>query len=106
MYEASIDGKLDAFLDVLMPVIDFHCPVKTVPHRRSRCPWLKDDSELRYAMQARDTAYQMRRRSFNNSDRVRYREMRNNVKSLMPKAKREFLCEMMQMDRRGFWRGI
>ena len=107
VYEAvSIDGKLDAFLDVLRPVIDFHCPVKTVTPRRPRCPWLKDDSELRHTMQARDTAYQMWRRSGNNSDRVRYRELRNKVKNLMSKAKRDFLCEMMQTDRRGFWRGI
>ena len=70
VYETpSIDGKLDAFLDLLMPVIDGHCVVKTV------LPRLKDGCELPHTMQARDTTYQMWRCSGTslNSDRERYR---------------------------------
>ena len=69
VYETPIiDGKLDAFLDLLMPAIDGHCVVKTV------LPQLKDGSELRHTVQARDTTYQMWRRSGTslNSDRERY----------------------------------
>ena len=107
MYEASsIDDKLKVFSNIFTSVIDFHCPVKTVTPRRPHCPWLNENSELRHAMQARDMAYRMWRCSRAEADRARYCLLRNRVKGRMSKAKREFLCETMLTDRRGFWRGI
>ena len=39
LYQAvTIDDKLEAFLDILIHVLDVHCPAKTIVSRRPRCP--------------------------------------------------------------------
>ena len=104
----TFDGKLKAFLNVLISVIDVHCPVKTVVPRRPRCPWLSDSSELRHSMQARDTAYHMWRRS--DADGARQSQVpsaaRPSEKPNVYGQARVSVRNNAHDDRRGFWRGI
>ncbi|KAF0302665.1 PiggyBac transposable element-derived protein 3 [Amphibalanus amphitrite] len=46
-----------------------------------------DNSALRHSMRARDMAYLVWRRSGSDSDKVRYRSLRNRVKGLITRAK-------------------
>ena len=107
LYEANtVDEKLDAFLRVWWSVADVHCPVKTILPRRPHCPWLKDSPELTKSMRERDDAFQKWCNSRTESDRDVYRRLRNRVKNLFAKAKRDFLCNDMLSDKSSFWRGI
>ena len=107
LYDATnMDDKLDAFLSVWWSVADVHCPVTTVVPRRPRCPWLEDSPELVQVMRERDEAYRTWRISGTDDDRCVYRRLRNRVKEMFAKSKRDFLCSEMLSDKSSFWRGI
>ena len=107
LYQAvDIDSKLEAFMRIWSSAIDIHCPLRTVTPRRSRCPWLEGNDELRQLMRERDLAFQVWRRTRTIIDRNNYRRLRNEVKNRCALSKRDFLCNSMISDRAGFWRGI
>ena len=107
MYAAAdIDDKVTEFMRIWWSVLDVHCPTKTVAPRRPHCPWLTIDPDLREVLRERDLAYRVWRRSRAESDHCFYRRLRNKVKGLLIKRKRDFLCNRMLADRRGFWRGV
>ena len=103
---AEVEGKVTEFLKLWWSVIDVHCPVKTVTVRRTHCPWLENDPQLRSLMNERDEAFSVWRRSRSPSDRARYRYLRNKEKGCLASSKRDFLCERLLSDRRYFWRNI
>ena len=103
---AAVDGKLAAFMGVWSAAVDELCPVVTVSRRRPDCPWLRDNPDIDTAMEERDTARRTWRRSRSAEARRDYQLSRNRLKGLLARAKREFLCNDLLTDRRGFWSRI
>ena len=66
----------------------------------------KDSLQLVQVMRERDDACRAWRASGTDGDRDVYRRLRNKVKKLSRKAKRDYLCTDMLSDKNSFWRGI
>ena len=105
-----VDGATDVntclqyFMAIWNSVIDRHCPARRVRVSRPHCPWIEDDPDLRALLCewdcARDTWLCLRTLDAK-ADFIR---LRNQVKSRLIKARRDFLCgEMTSGDSRGFW---
>ena len=116
MFEApDVDGKLSEFMRAWDDVIDQHCPVVRVRSGRvGSCPWIREDHELCELMSQRDRAQRewIRSRSdliHSRSSRTdelheKYRKLRNEAKSRLARARKEFLCHQLAIkDYRGFW---
>ena len=107
LYRAEgIESKLEEFMKVWLSAIDIYCPTKTVTPRRPHCPWVENNPELREIMDERDRAFTIWRASGAESDLSTYRHLRNRVKRLLAKSKRDYLCSSMLSDRTNFWRNI
>ena len=106
MYEApDVDGKLCEFMRTWDDVIDRHCPVVRVRSGRSgSCPWIREDPELCELMSLRDRARDEWLNVRSDNARDVYRRLRNDVKSRLVRARKEFLCnQLAAKDYRGFW---
>ena len=104
LYDApDVDRKLTAFMAVWNAAMDKHCPLITVRARRPHCPWLRNNPELSSAMEDRDVARATWETERTPEARNRYRRLRNQVKGVIIKARREFVCGGLLSDRQNFW---
>ena len=107
LYSAqTVDEKLAALMAVWDAVADEHCPMVTVRQRRPACPWLRDNPELMTAMEDRDEARRMWQRTRTPESRRTYQQLRNTVKCLLIRARRNFLCDSLVSDKQEFWSNI
>ena len=102
----TVDEKLTAFMAVWDAVADEHCPLVTVRRRRPACPWLRDNPELTSAMEDRDEARRAWQRTRTPESRRRYQILRNTVKRLLHRARRDFLCDSLASDKQSFWSNL
>ena len=106
----GIDGATDVdqcvshFMSVWNAVMDRHCPPRRVRIARPHCPWIADDPALRALLSERDNARDTWLCLRTPEARAHFVRLRNQVKSRLIAARRQFLCgEMTSGDRRGFW---
>ncbi|KAF0305593.1 hypothetical protein FJT64_022786 [Amphibalanus amphitrite] len=108
MFQAvGVDAKLDEFMTIWDAVMDCHCPTVRTRSAPLGCPWLKENPELQALMAERDAAHTDWLQYRTEEDRAIYRRLRNQVKSRLAGARREFLCDQLaHQDHRGFWRRL
>lgn len=84
--QSNPDTALNAFTELLIPVIDKHAPVRRLTVRAARCPWV--DEELKECMAQRNEAKEVAKRSACISDWQVYCKLRNYVTKLNRKKKK------------------
>ena len=102
-YSATdVNYKVSCFMRVWDAVAGEHCPVKSRTVRRPDCPWLRD-SAVRDVMRERDAARRAWAVSRSVADRQTYRQLRNQAKLLLTRARRSHLTELLRGDPKRFW---
>ena len=99
----DVDEMVNIFMANWNAALDQHCPVRTRRFRRPACPWLSDE-DLRLAMAERDEAFAAWRDLRTDDARADYVRLRASVKSMLSRARRDFLSgRLAGSDRRDFW---
>lgn len=80
------DTALDAFTELLVPVMNKHAPIRKVTVRATRCPWI--DDELKQCMSERKEAKETANKSGCMSDWQVYSKLRNYTTKLNRKKKK------------------
>ena len=99
----TVDEKLAAFIAVWSDAVDRHCPLITVMRRRPDCPWLRNNPEVATAKEDRDAARRTWTENRTPETRLEYQHSRNQLKRVLIRAKRQYLCGSLMTDRRQFW---
>ena len=103
----DVDAKLDEFMLIWDADMDRHCPTVRTKSAPLGCPWLRDNPELQALMAERDAAHRDWLQYRKEEDHASYRRLRNQVKSRLAGARRDFLCDQLaHHDHRGFWRRL
>lgn len=82
-----IDEKVNLFEENIQYIFNLHAPFRTYRVSKPRAPWLTDD--LRLMMRERDNAFSKFRISNSEEDRLKYKELRNNVLYRVRQKKKE-----------------
>ena len=104
--EAATDVNecVDQFMVIWNDVMDRHCPPRRVRVRRSHCPWLTDDVAIKQLMLERDAARNNWQCSRSPETRAEFTRLRNAVKCLLIKARRDYLCSQISSSHTNkFW---
>ena len=95
LIDESVDNSLDAFNDLLLAYLDEHAPIKTVKIRHKPNPFITED--IRDLMKVRDRLHKRASRTGMREDWEVFKELRNRVKFVLRKVKREHynqqICE-------------
>ena len=81
---------------VVMDELDRICPLKTRKVRQSNEPWLTN--KILEAIYDKDQAWKLAKRTGDSDDIGNARRLRNNVKDIIRRAKRDFIQEELLRD--------
>ena len=112
----DVNNMVAIFMEIWDDLINKHCPERVVKTGGSpRCPWIQEVPGLREAMSEREAAraewYACRSRlngdhrdSEPPAELARYRQLRNQVKSLLSRGHQDFNCrQLLTKNHKGFW---
>ena len=103
----SPDAAWHYIKNTITNIIDQSCPVKTFKIKQQKEQWLSDD--LLELLKDKDYYANKAKRTGNIDDIRIARHMKNQTKSLIKRAKSDYLCNKLeadQKDSRKFWRDI
>ena len=99
----DVNSCVEHFMAIWNAAMDRHCPPRRVRVSRPSCPWL-EDPDLRALMAERDSARDTWLCLRTPEAKEDFTELRNQVKSKLIAARRQFLCgELTSGGRGGFW---
>lgn len=88
------DAALDIFLNILLPVMNKHAPVKKWTVRTYQAPWV--DQKLKTYMHQRNDAKRLARRTKSVEDKQKYCKLRNFVTKLNLKKKKQYYVQQLE----------
>ena len=99
----TVDEKLEVFMALWDAAINIYCPLTTISRRRPYCPWIRDNPQVRSAMQERDASRRAWENLRTDDARLAYQRCRNNLKGILIRAKSQYLCNDLLTDKQRFW---
>ena len=103
----SPDAAWHYIKNTITNIIDQSCPVKTFKIKQQKEQWLSDD--LLELLKGKDYYANKAKRTGNIDDIRIARHMKNQTKSLIKRAKSDYLCNKLEADQKDskkFWRDI
>ena len=103
---ANVNESVDQFMEIWDTVMSRHCHPRRVRVRRSCCPWLSEDVDLRALMLERDAARNTWLCLRTPETRAEYTRLRNAVNCRFIKSRRDFLCSQFSDRQNVFWQNF
>lgn len=102
----SIDFKVDFFNQSITDTLNSHTQIKTVTFKKKNAPWLT--TEIRALMLERDLWTGRSRRSGDQSLRLKFKSLRNDVKRLSAAAKAAYYINLFKkpLPSRKVWQNV
>ena len=89
----NVDEKLIIFKEIFLNTLDKHSPIKTI----KSCPFITPETKA--TMIKRDQLYILFRKTRNHYDWLNYREARNQTKTALANALKEYVLKEVQLHR-------
>ena len=103
----NVNQMVNEFMKIWNEVINRHCPIRKRRIRHPDCPWLTNNQPLRAVMAKRDAARSVWRALRTPEAAAEYRRLRNQVKSQLAQARRDYLArQLAETDRGAFWQQL
>ena len=105
----NVDQALKILNDSLTQILDIMAPIKTIQIRENYAPWLS--SEIKQKMADRDEAQKIAAQTKLDKDWKLYKQLRNNVNSILKNEKRKWQRRKFQKcedenDTRQIWKNV